>query len=736
MTRSIVIFLLLLFPALSGRAQQRNPAVLSKNQLVTPFSLDELQRRNFLYFWELADTTNWQIPDRYPTLTFSSIAATGFGLTAYLVGVERGWITRQQAAERVLNTLSVLQELPQGPESSGVAGYRGFFYHFLDLKTARRFQTVELSSIDTGLLMAGILSCMTYFDRNDPTEKAIREKADFLYRRVEWDWYLNEEQRMSMGWFPERGFLSADWRGYNEAMVLVLMAMGSPTHPVGPEAWEQWCKPYYWDTYQGQDMVNFGPLFGHQYSHCWVDFRGIKDPYMREKGIDYFENSRRATLANRQYCIENPMGWAGYGPNIWGLTACDGPQDVRKGNAKHDIFKGREVWFDGYSARGAAVDYEGRDDGTIAPTAAGGSVPFAPEFCIPALETMWTEYGAQLLGPYGYKDAFNPSFTFEPGCENGWFDIDYLGIDQGPIVLMIENYRSGFIWDLMKKNPYIVAGLQRAGFTGGWLSDIKTPAVSRLSPKPANPEVPLEPAGFFRREVFMSRSGQKLPYQLLEPASVGRSTVRAKGASTPPRYPLVVFLHGAGENGTDNASQMRNGVYAFCEKENREKRPCYLLVPQCPPGKRWSGATREESSIFNATPTEPAQAVLELIDQTLRDNPDIDPNRVYITGLSMGGSGAIDLMMRRPDLFAAGLPLCGRGDPAHAKKIKNIPIWIWHGGLDETNPVIYSRRMSAALQKAGGKVKYSELSTFNHDIWYVTYYNPAVMEWLFAQRKK
>ncbi|HNM27131.1 MAG TPA: hypothetical protein PKL15_16925, partial [Saprospiraceae bacterium] len=218
MTRSIVIIVLLLFPALSGQSQQRNPAVLSKNQLVAPFSLDELQRRNFLYFWELADTSNWQIPDRYPTLTFSSIAATGFGLTAYLVGVERGWITRQQAAERVLNTLSVLKDLPQGPESSGVAGYRGFFYHFLDLKTAHRFQTVELSSIDTGLLMAGVLSCMTYFDQDNPVEKAIREKADFLYRRVEWDWYLNEEQRMSMGWFPERGFLSSDWRGYNEAM--------------------------------------------------------------------------------------------------------------------------------------------------------------------------------------------------------------------------------------------------------------------------------------------------------------------------------------------------------------------------------------------------------------------------------------------------------------------------------------------------------------------------------------
>ncbi|HNE30472.1 MAG TPA: glucoamylase family protein, partial [Saprospiraceae bacterium] len=352
------------------------------------------------------------------------------------------------------------------------------------------------------------------------------------------------------------------------------------------------------------------------------------------------------------------------------------------------------------------------------------------------LEAMWTEYGGQLLGPYGFKDAFNPSFTFEPGCENGWFDTDYLGIDQGPIVLMIENYRSGFIWNLMKKNPYIVAGLQRAGFSGGWLDEIKTPRAGALSAKAANPDVPLEPAGFFRREVFRSSTGQKLPYQMLEPAGTGRSFIRAKGSSIPPRYPLVVFLHGSGENGIDNAAQMRNGVYAFCEKENREKYPCYLLAPQCPPGKRWSGATRDQSSLFSTEPTEPAQAVLELIDNTVKNNPGIDPNRVYITGMSMGGSGTIDLMMRRPDLFAAGLPVCGRGDAAHAKKIKNIPVWIWHGGLDETNPVVYSRRMVDALKKAGGKVKYTELSTFGHDIWFVAYYNPAVMEWLFAQRKK
>lgn len=731
MLRGFLLLSIVLFPTFCALSQQKSPAVLTKDQLVVPFSLDELQRRNFLFFWELADTTNWQAPDRWPTLTFSSIAATGFGLTTYLIGAERGWITREQAAGRVLNTLTVLKNLPQGPEATGVSGYRGFFYHFLDLKNAHRYRQVELSTIDTGLLMAGILSCMSYFDRDDPREKAIREAADFLYRRVEWDWFLNEQHRMSMGWRPERGFLSAEWRGYNEAMVLVLLAMGSPTHPLPADAWEKWCEPYFLDEYKGQSMVNFGPLFGHQYSHCWVDFRGIRDRYMREQGMDYFENSRRATLANRQYCIDNPGGWTGYGPETWGLTACDGPQDARKNGARHDWFNGREVMFRGYHARGAAADYVGNDDGTIAPTAAGGSAPFAPEVCLPALENMWNAYGAQLLGPYGFKDAFNPSFTFEPGCENGWFDVDYLGIDQGPIVIMIENYRSGFVWDLMKKNPYIVAGLKRAGFTGGWIDREQTPvwALNKKAPPPPNPDIPIDPAGLFQRKIYTDEAGNKLPYQLMEPAA-------HRPSSTAHRLPLVVFLHGSGERGTDNFSQMKNGVYAFCEKEMRAKHPCYLLVPQCPPDQRWGGSSRDWQTLYQPEPTVPGRMVLELIDKMLRENPGIDPQRVYVTGLSMGGFGTFDLLMRRPELFAAGLPVCGGGDPAHAGRIKNIPIWVWHGALDDAVQPQLSRRIVEALQKTGGNVRYNELSTFGHNIWDVVYYNPAVLEWLFAQRRE
>ncbi len=435
-------------------ASVAKPAV---SNIPVAFSEDELQRRTFLYFWELADTVYWQIPDRWPTLTFSSIAATGFGLTTYIVGAERGFVTRQAAADRTVKTLRALWNLPQGPEASGVSGYQGFFYHFLNLDDARRFKQVELSTIDTGLLMAGILSVQSYFDRKNPVETEIRQLADDLFRRVNWPWFLNKNGLLSMGWHPEKGFLDAQWDGYNEAMILYIMAFGSPTHPLSPDCWEKWTRPYIWTEFEGQEMVNFSPLFGHQYSHMYVNFKGIQDDYMRSKGIDYFENARRATLANRAYCMRNPLGFKDYGENVWGLTACDGPAYLER------EWNGQKITFQEYSARGAAADYI-RDDGTIAPTAAGGSIPFAPEVCLPALKHMWETYHDGLIGQYGFKDAFNPTFTFAPGTENGWFNKDYLGIDQGPILIQLENYRSGLIWKVMQKNPYIQEGLKKAGF--------------------------------------------------------------------------------------------------------------------------------------------------------------------------------------------------------------------------------------------------------------------------------
>ncbi len=423
-----------------------------------PF-LDSLSHDTFSYFWELTNTANGLVPDRWPTPSFSSIAATGFGLTAYLVGVERGYISREEAAKRVLTTLRFFNKAPKGDATSGIAGHKGFFYHFLDMNTGLRYQQVELSTIDTGLLLAGVLTCQSYFDGQAEMDVSIRAVADSIYRAVEWDWAMDGRPTMSMGWHPERGFLDASWRGYNEGMILYILALGSPTHPVDPESWKAWTSTYQWTTYFDQEHVNFGPLFGHQYSHLYVDFRGIQDDYMREKGIDYFENSRRATLANRAYCIQNPAGWEGYGENNWGLTACDGPGGMDNVNPN--------IHFMGYSARGASQRYV-VDDGTLAPTAAGGSIPFAPEVCVPALKAMKEKYGAQLYGKYGFFDAFNLSIVRKDGTK-GWIDPDYLGIDQGPILLQIENQQSDFVWALMKKNPYIVAGLKKAGFNGGWL---------------------------------------------------------------------------------------------------------------------------------------------------------------------------------------------------------------------------------------------------------------------------
>jgi hypothetical protein len=438
---------------------------------VTAF-LDTVQRRTFDFFWEQTPPTNGLTPDRWPTPSFSSIAAVGFALTAYPVGVERGWITRAEAADRTLTTLRFFWEAPQHSGTGGVTGYKGFFYHFLDMTTGRRFRTVELSTIDTSLLLAGMLFAQSYFGGADSIESEIRTLADSIYFRVDWNWAQRRAPAVSMGWHPESGFIAADWIGYNEAMILYFLALGSPTYPVGPEGWAAWVGGYQWGTYHGQEMVQFGPLFGHQYSHVWVDFRGIQDGYMRGRGIDYFENSRRATLAQRAYAIENPGGWRAYGEDIWGLTACDGPGDVML------TIDGQNRQFHGYWARGAAL-VSAQDDGTLAPTAAGAAVPFAPQEAIAALLAMRRRYGDALFGRYGFLDAFNPTFR-TPGSERagrvipglGWFDIDYLGIDQGPILLMIENYRTGFVWRVMQRNPHIVRGLRRAGFTGGWLSQV------------------------------------------------------------------------------------------------------------------------------------------------------------------------------------------------------------------------------------------------------------------------
>jgi len=471
--RAAIPLLVLILACTTGRSvpstgAEPPPSGIQLTARQTAF-LDTLERRTFNWFWERSDPRTGLTPDRWPTKSFSSVAAIGFALTAYPIGIERGYVTRTAGADRVLATLRFMYTAPQGPQSTGVTGYKGFFYHFLDMETGHRFQTVELSTIDTSLLLAGVLFCQSYFTSANATESAIRAYADSLYLRVDWQWIRPKAPFVSMGWRPENGFIDYDWHGFNEGIILNILALGSPTHPIEPAAWTAYTSTYQWADFYGFKHVNFAPLFGHQYSHVWIDFRGIKDEYMRGKGIDYFENSRRATYSQRAYAIANPDGWKDYGPDIWGLSAYDGPLDTTL------VILGRPRKFFTYAARGAAAG-EIRDDGTLGPTAAGGSIAFTPEVVVPALIRMREKYGADLFAAYGFLDSFNPTFDVDIKPQHGkvvrgtgWFDTDYLGIDQGPIIAMIENYRSGLVWKTMRKNPYIVSGLRKAGFSGGWL---------------------------------------------------------------------------------------------------------------------------------------------------------------------------------------------------------------------------------------------------------------------------
>lgn len=432
--------------------------------------LDTVQRRTFDFFWQTTNPVNGLTPDRWPTRSFSSVAAVGFALTAYPIGAERGWITREQAIERTLTTLRFFWTAPQGPAARGMTGHKGFFYHFLDMNTGERFETVELSTIDTSLLLAGVLFCQSYFDRTTANEITIRALADSLYRRAEWTWIQPNKPLVNHRWRPEDGYSRSDWHGYDESMILYVLALGSPTFPIEPAAWGAFTSTNRWMTFQGYEHINFAPLFGHQYSHVWIDFRGIRDEYMRGRGIDYFENSRRAALSQRAYATANPRGFREYGGDIWGLTAADGPIDSAM------TIDGRPIQFWTYSARGAAAT-EIRDDGTLAPTASVASIAFTPRESMAAIRALRHRAGGVIYQQYGFLDSFNPTLRdtlvrvrhgrIDPIA--GWIDGDYLGIDQGPIVAMIENYRSDLVWKTMRRNPHIVRGLQRAGFTGGWL---------------------------------------------------------------------------------------------------------------------------------------------------------------------------------------------------------------------------------------------------------------------------
>jgi len=415
-------------------------------------NLDALARDTYRYFWDLTNPGNGLVPDSTKEGAPASITATGFGLGCLPVAVERGWVTRSDAAMRARTTLRTFRH--GDPDA---IGHRGFFYHFLDMERAERAGRSEVSTIDTTFLLAGGLAAALYLDRGDEVESEVRELADELYRRADWRWAMADGDAVCHGWKPESGFLRYHWRGYNEALLLYALALGSPTHPIPTAAYDEWTSTYRWTKLYDVEFLFGASLFMHQLSHAWIDFRGIRDTFMRAKGIDYFENSRRATLVQQRYAIRNPREFEGYGEHVWGISASDGP-----GPAVMTI-RGKVRRFWDYRGRGVPW---GPDDGTLTPWAVVASLPFDPGLVVQTMEEIDRRY-PKIKSELGYRCSFNPTFPADSG--KGWTAQGYYGLDQGPVVLMIENFRTGMIWELMRHCPYLARGLGRAGFRGGWL---------------------------------------------------------------------------------------------------------------------------------------------------------------------------------------------------------------------------------------------------------------------------
>jgi hypothetical protein len=427
-----------------------------KNRPLSHETLLDLQMQTFEYFVHETNLANGLVADRTQENSPASTAATGLALSAYPVAVERSLMRRHEAVRRTLATVRFFRDCLQG-KSAEATGYQGFYYHFLDMHTGKRTSGSEASTIDTALLLAGMLTCATYFDGARPEEKEIREGAEEIYARTNWRWAQQPNHAVCHGWKPETGFMPYQWQGYCEALVLYVLALGSPTFPLAPASYEAFTASYPWQKVYGHELLHAGPLFIHQLSHIWIDFRGIQDAYMRGKCIDYFENSRRATYVQQAYARDNPRGFTGYDENCWGISASEGP-----GPATRSVH-GKRRRFYGYEARGVP---DGPDDGTLSPWAAVASLPFAPEIVLPVL-LRFEHLKLRAQNPYGFKATFNMTF---PQKGSFWISPYHLALNQGPIILMIENFHSGLVWRLMRSCPAIARGLKRAGFSGGWLN--------------------------------------------------------------------------------------------------------------------------------------------------------------------------------------------------------------------------------------------------------------------------
>jgi len=419
--------------------------------------IERLQRAAFDYFLCYSDARTGLVADTSREGSPSSIAATGFGLSCYPVAVERGWIRRPDAAHRVLSTLRFLDGSRQASDRQAT-GHRGLYYHFLDMRTGERTWNSELSTIDTALLLAGVLTAAAYFCTREPGEAEIRSLAARLYERADWVWALNRGDTVAMGWRPPGRFLKHRWRGYSEALLLYVLALGSSTRPIAPEHYGAYSAAHEWLTIEEAAHLHAGPLFVHLFPHAWIDFRDIGDMGMRSARSDYFANTRRAIALQRAHAEENPHRFFGYCRDLWGFSACHAPKGWLK------LRDGRRQRLLGYAARGAPFD---ANDGTLVPWAPLAGLPFAPDDCLDSLSHLLAHYPA-LLRNGRFPGGFNPSLP--GGGREGWVDDRIVGLDQGLAVMMIENWRSGLVWELTRSIPAFGRGLKRAGFEGGWLT--------------------------------------------------------------------------------------------------------------------------------------------------------------------------------------------------------------------------------------------------------------------------
>ena len=402
-------------------AQQSAPPDSSPFYQVDEALLEEVESSAFRFFWEQANPETGIVRDRCNAVTpdksdLGSIAALGFGLTALCIGDERRYVSHNEARNRALSALRFLwKKLPN---------HRGFFYHWANVNTGERLWDSEVSSVDTSILLCGILTCRQHFQHSEISELALE-----IFNRVDWTWLSEDTRILPHGWTPENGFLQYRWDNYSEMMMMYLLGLGSSSHPLPAETWTAWKRITF--EYDGIRYIgSFAPLFVHQYSQAWFDFRSKRDQY-----TDYYQNSITATDVHRRFCLDLAAQFPDYSDDLWGITASDSPR--------------------GYVAWGGPPA-TGPIDGSIVPCATGGSLPFLPQATVRVLQTIKNRYGQRAWTRYGFVDAFNPL--------TGWYDSDVIGIDTGITMLMAENARTGFVWKTFMKNPEAQRGMTRAGF--------------------------------------------------------------------------------------------------------------------------------------------------------------------------------------------------------------------------------------------------------------------------------